>query len=149
PMPPSFSGPAFQVSKQKRLYAAKLAAYNSAESARVQDAEERATRFRAELATLLATPATVRSTDVWGAIARCSQFHGEPAQGDSSASSQYRNYSLVISDMADNVGAKPVGALPGEFLIVNGAPVLASLNSLHPRRFESVAAAVRYVTGGP
>ncbi len=144
PVAPSFAVPLFQVAARKKAYAAILDGYNKEEANRVQDAERRAVEFRRQLGALLATPDTARATDVWGAITRCAQFLGEPNSADST-SSQYREASLVISDIGDNAHGKHVDQLPGELLIVNGTPIAPDLQALHPKVFESVAAAVRYL----
>lgn len=124
---------------EKKKYEAKRRAWEA-------DANARINAFIALLRPLLAAPATAGSTDLTAAVERGDLMLAEPssfAHADTAI--------ILITDGIHNARAKDVPTLRSHapVAIVNGVGSLGALAKLNPPvlRFESTAAAIRYLTG--
>jgi hypothetical protein len=110
------------------------------------DAEARVNAFVGALAHLEREPDAVR-TDIRSALVRANLFLAEPTTFDHPA----KNIVILITDGIDNVNVDPppMFSATAEVLLVNGNGTVAYLAPLHPIRFESLDAALRFaVTEG-
>jgi len=124
---------------EKKKYEAKRRAW-------VTDANARINAFIALVTPLLATPATAGSTDLTAAVERGDLMLAEPssfANADTAI--------ILITDGIHNATAKDVPTLRSHapVAVVNGIGSLGALAKLTPPvlRFESTAAAIRYLAG--
>lgn len=110
------------------------------------DANARINAFIALLTPLLAAPATAGSTDLIAAVERGDLMLAEP-----SSFTHADTAIILITDGIHNATAKATPTLRSHapVAIVNGVGSLGALGKLTPPvlRFESTAAAIRYLTG--
>jgi hypothetical protein len=106
------------------------------------DAEARVNAFAGALAQHLEREPDAARTDIRSALVRANLFLAEPTTFDHPA----KNIVLLITDGIDNVNADPppMFSAPAEILLVNGNGTVAYLAPLHPVRFESLDAALRF-----
>lgn len=143
PPPPPKEGNAFEVAERMDAYRSARAAYEREAKEREDGAERRIEEFRRAAAELLSRKPDARRSDVWGAIQRADLFLAEEDAGWTRPPDRFI---ALISDAQDNA-RRPRAALRSgaRLLVVNGAGSLGSVGSLDPVRFESPAAAWRYV----
>lgn len=146
PVPPSDQGNPFKRGKALQEYQAAKQLYEQKQAQRRRDVDQRIAAFKTALAEKLKTKPDARRTDVWGAVNRAEYFLAEPEHG-------WRQPPLkvmvLISDALDNVRAPSVQlplASSATVLLINGSPSLGALEPLEPLRFESIDAAVRFIT---
>lgn len=113
------------------------------------DARDRVAVFRADIAPYLERRYDARSTDIHAALLRAEVFAGEPTLFPE----RPRTVVILVTDGLETVNAScPLRfRASAEILLVNGTGSVGGLAPLHPVRFESLAAAIRYALreGGP
>ena len=111
------------------------------------DTGERVDRFLSQASALLEKQVEAHCTDIWGAFLRADGFlsEDEPAWPK-----DYLRAAVLVTDGQHNCGAVVPPALRSNasWLLVHGAGTVGRLDSLKPRRFEAIEAAVRYLIGG-
>lgn len=144
--PPTSGGNVFVNATNQKRYDAERKKYDAKRRAWEADANARINSFIALLTPLLAAPATAGSTDLTAAVERGDLMLAEPssfAHADTAI--------ILITDGIHNATAKEVPTLRSHapVAIVNGVGSLGALAKLNPPalRFESTAAAIRYLTG--
>lgn len=145
-LPPSTSGGnVFVNATAQKRYDAERKKYEAKRRAWESDANARINAFIALLTPLLAAPATAGSTDLTAAVERGDLMLAEPssfAHADTAI--------ILITDGIHNATAKEVPTLRSHapVAVVNGVGSLGALAKLNPPalRFESTAAAIRYLT---
>ena len=150
PEPPSFpaapAGNVFANANARKREEVERRKYEAKRRAWEADANARINAFVAAIMPLLATPPTAPRTDVLGAIARGDLMMAEPSPFQRPAQTAI----VVITDGYHNAtaAATPVLRSNAQVVMVNGIGALGILDKLTPRplRFESTAAAVRYIT---
>lgn len=150
PEPPSFSaapsGNVFANANARKREEVERKKFEAKRRAWQAEANARINAFVAAITPLLATPPTAPRTDVLGAIARGDLMMAEPSPFQRPAQTAI----VVITDGYHNTtaAATPVLRSNAQVVIVNGIGALGVLDKLTPRplRFESTAAAVRYIT---
>lgn len=91
----------------------------------------------------LERPASARKTDIHGAVLRADLFL---AESDLVWSQPTHRYALFVSDGIDTSKKQPIDPVSGaQFILVNGAASIGSLEALAPERFESASAAINYI----
>jgi len=110
-----------------------------------EDMQTRIGEFQGAVDPMLSMAADANHSPVWDAVKRADLFLSE---SDSDGNTEPRRYAVLITDGIDDVGARPVPINSRtRILVVNGAGQLGALAVLKPQRFESIAAAVRYIVG--
>lgn len=150
PEPPSFpavpTGNVFASANARKREDAERRKYEAKRRAWEAEANARINAFIAAITPLLAAPPTAPRTDILGAIARGDLMMAEPSPFQRPAQTAI----VVITDAYHNTtaAATPVLRSNAQVVIVNGIGALGVLDKLTPRplRFESTAAAVRYIT---
>jgi len=150
PEPPSFpatpAGNVFASANARKREEVERRKYEAKRRAWEAEANARINAFVAAITPLLAAPPTAPRTDVLGAIARGDLMMAEPSPFQRPTQTAI----VVITDGYHNATAAetPVLRSNAQVVIVNGIGALGVLDKLTPRplRFESTAAAVRYIT---
>jgi hypothetical protein len=121
--------------EERRRYEALRRAWRAEASARVN-------AFASAVAPLLARQPDALRTDIRSALVRADLFLAEPTACGRTA----KNLVILVTDGIDNVNASdpPRMKAPADVLLVNGAGTVAYLAPLHPVRFESLEAALRF-----
>jgi hypothetical protein len=124
---------------ERKKYEAKLRAWQT-------DANARINSFIAAITPLLEAPANGPMTDITAAIERGDLMLAEPSPFTRAADTAI----ILVTDGYHNASAATAPALRSntQVVLVNGIGSLGVLEKLTPRplRFESTAAAIRYVT---
>lgn len=150
PEPPTFpaapTGNVFANANTRKREEAERKKYDAKRRAWEADANARINAFIAAITPLLAAPPIAPRTDIIGAIARGDLMMAEPSPFRGAAQTAI----VVITDGYHNVttASTPTLRSNAQVVIVNGIGALGILDKLIPRplRFESTAAAVRYIT---
>jgi hypothetical protein len=150
PEPPSFpatpNANVFATANARKREEIERRKYDAKRRAWEADANARINAFIAAITPLLAAPPTAPRTDVLSAIARGDLMMAEPSPFQRPAQTAI----VLITDGYHNAtaGATPVLRSNAQVVIVNGISALGILDKLTPRplRFESTAAAIRYIT---
>lgn len=121
--------------QERNVYAAQYRAWRSDASARVN-------AFSIALTQRLDQPQNAPRTDIRSAVSRADLFLSEPITYTRAP----KNLAVFITDGIDNMSATPAPAfsVPADVFIVNGCGTMAYLTPLHPARFESLEAALRF-----
>jgi hypothetical protein len=142
---PASGGNVFVNATNQKRYEAERKKYEAKRRAWEVDANARINAFIALLTPLLGVPATAGSTDLTAAVERGDLMLAEP-----SSFTHADTAIILITDGIHNATAKEVPTLRSHapIAIVNGVGSLGALAKLNPPslRFESTAAAIRYVT---
>jgi len=137
------TGNAFVDQELIAAYETRKASFDGAYSRWQATADADTTRFQENLQRLLSKPASAKHTDIFNALNRAAWFLTEPQVPGQAPASRYL---LLVTDGRDNVHAAPVNLPPDiRVLLVNGGASVGALESLHPLRFESLAAAVDFI----
>lgn len=109
------------------------------------DAAARIALFCGEIDPMLSATADAPRTDIQSALVRASVFASEQA----TFRQPPRTVILLMTDGLDTVNTAPPPLMGGdaEVILVNGVGSVGYLAPLHPLRFESTDAAIRYVLG--
>lgn len=146
PPPATGGGNVFVNANNQKRYEVERKKYEAKRRAWEADANGRINAFVAALTPLLAAPATAASTDLTAAVERGDLMLAEP-----SAFAHADTAIILITDGIHNATAKETPTLRSNapIAIVNGVGSLGALAKLEPPplRFESTAAAIRYLTG--
>lgn len=135
----------FRAAALKRRADAEQEQYSAAVEAWRRKGALRLNAFRSAIEPLLAKPNDARRTDIHAALLRAEVFVGEPTTFRHPS----RSVVILVTDGVDTVTKAELTTFSGsaELLLVNGTGAQGTLGSLHPLRFESLDAAVRYVVG--
>jgi hypothetical protein len=148
PPPPAATGGSnvFVNTNNQKRYEAERKKYEAKRRAWEADANARINAFVADLTPLLAAPASAPATDLTAAVERGDLMLAEP-----SAFPQADTAIILITDGIHNATAKatPTIRSNARVAIVNGVGSMGALAKLSPMplRFESTAAAIRYLAG--
>lgn len=150
PEPPTFpaapTGNVFANANARKREDAERRKYEAKRRAWEADTNARINAFIAAITPLLAAPPTAPRTDILSAIARGDLMMAEPSPFRRAAQTAI----VVITDGYHNASADSTPTLRSnaQVVLVNGIGALGILDKLTPRplRFESTAAAVRYIT---
>jgi hypothetical protein len=130
--------------KAQKEYDDAKANYDKARAAWEKTATERERTFLADVRQLLASAPDAQHTDVNGGIGRADLFL---AEDDAVFRGPTHRYLVVVSDGVDNVRKPaPVFTSGATAIVVNGVGSVGNLTALHPHRFESVGAALNFIT---
>ncbi|HEX8253388.1 MAG TPA: hypothetical protein VF846_09590 [Thermoanaerobaculia bacterium] len=144
--PPTNGGNVFVNAANQKRYDTERKKYEAKRRAWEANANARINAFIALLTPLLAAPATAGSTDLTTAVERGDLMLAEP-----SSFTHADTAIILITDVLHNATAKETPTLRSHapVAIVNGVGSLGALAKLNPPalRFESTAAAIRYLTG--
>lgn len=144
--PPAPSGNVFANANLRKREEAERKKYEAKRRAWEADANARINAFIAAITPVLAAPPTAPRTDIVAAIARGDLMIAEPSSFRRPAQTAI----VVITDGYHNATAAATLTLRSntQVVIVNGIGSLGILEklSLRPLRFESTAAAIRYIT---
>lgn len=146
PAAPLQEGNAFEVAERMDAYRAARDDYERKAKAREEIAARRFEEFRNAAAELLGRKPDARRSDVWGALERADLFLAEE---DPDWPQPPAVFVILVSDAQDNA-KRPRSPLRSgaRVLVVNGSASVGSISALSPLRFESPAAAWRYVAAG-
>ncbi len=144
---PKRTGKAFSDQRAMREYR-KLAAEEQRRQAEwEEETNRRVEQFLSQARALLARPASARCTSIWEAVSRADAFL---AEDEPQWPKDFARVAILVSDGQHNCG--PALSAPprsqAAWLQVHGAGTAGSLDILKPRRFEGIAAALRYVING-
>lgn len=144
--PPAPSGNVFANANLRKREEAERKKYEAKRRAWEADANARINAFIAAITPVLAAPPTAPRTDIVAAIARGDLMIAEPSPFRRPAQTAI----VVITDGYHNATTTSTLTLRSntQVVIVNGIGSLGILEKLSPRpvRFESTAAAIRYIT---
>jgi hypothetical protein len=151
PEPPVLTSPAnsnvFAAANARKRDDAERKKYETKLRAWQADANASINAFIAAIMPLLDAPPTVPMTDITAAVERGDLMLAEPSPFTRAADTAI----ILITDGIHNATAKEVPTLRSHapVAIVNGVGSLGALAKLNPPalRFESTAAAIRYLTG--
>jgi hypothetical protein len=145
-LPAASTGNVFANANARKREEAERKKYEAKRRTWEADANARINAFIAAITPLLAAPPTAPRTDILDAIARGDLMMAEPSPFRGPAQTAI----VVITDGYHNATAASMPTLRSnaQVVIVNGIGALGILDKLTPRplRFESTAAAVRYIT---
>ena len=135
----------FEAAHARQHEAAEQADYNEKHRAWLERVRRQESIFIDFIGRYLATQPASRS-DLRSAVLRANLFFSEPNLFTSTS----RNVVIFITDGKDNVNPKPLDVgLPADVIVVCGPGSAGYLEPLHPGRFESFDAAVRFVVSAP
>jgi|GEM_PF-1330373 len=134
---------AAQHAADERFYAA-TKSYLPIKAAWEQSLQARERAFLANVERLLADAPDAQHTDVNGGTGRADLFL---AEDDAIFGAPSHRYLIVISDGIDNIHKPaPLITSGATVIVVNGSGSLGTLADLHPHQFESIDAALNFIT---
>src|SRR5262249_42273600 len=131
--------------KEQRREDEERARYNARQQAWHADAAMRINAFAESIAPLFEN-ADAPATDIHAALLRADVFVSEP----NAFTQPVQNIVILVTDGVETVDPETPAKFggPAELVLVNGTGSEGQLEALHPTRFESLDAAIRYVLEG-
>jgi hypothetical protein len=143
PRKPQRAGRSFDDMRSAREYREQHADWERKLVAWKTETEAKIVLFKAAVEPLIKQKADAPATDLWGAVRRADLLLAEPVAGHMTLHA----WLLASTDGGHNRGPILNGELRSgaRLVIVNAADESGSLASLHPLRFESLLAAIRFL----